>query len=39
LYLIVDSLHTHFVDTAVIAVVRIVIARSIREPNFARQFF
>jgi AcrR family transcriptional regulator len=36
---IAEGLHEHFLDPEVIALVRIVIARSISEPQFARQFF
>lgn len=34
-----DGLHRHFIAPEVIALVRIVIARSISEPQFARKFF
>lgn len=36
---IAEGLHEQFLDPDVIALVRIVIARSISEPQFARQFF
>ena len=36
---IAEGLHEHFLDPQVIALVRIVIARSISEPQFARRFF
>lgn len=36
---IAEGLHAQFLDPDVIALVRIVIARSISEPQFARQFF
>lgn len=36
---IAEGLHEQFLDPEVIALVRIVIARSISEPHFARQFF
>lgn len=36
---IAEGLHEEFIDPEVIALVRIVIARSISEPQFARQFF
>lgn len=36
---IAEGLHEQFLDPEVIALVRIVIARSISEPQFARQFF
>lgn len=36
---IAEGLHAQFLDPAVVALVRIVIARSISEPQFARQFF
>lgn len=39
LHRIAQGLHNHFVDPEVIALVRIVIARSIEDPQFARQFF
>lgn len=39
LHRIAAGMHEHFVDPAVIALVRIVIARSISDPEFARQFF
>ena len=39
LHRIAKGLHEHFLDPEVIALVRIVIARSICDPQFARQFF
>lgn len=39
LHRIAEGLHEQFLDPAVISLVRIVIARSISEPQFARQFF
>ncbi|WP_379921151.1 TetR/AcrR family transcriptional regulator [Erythrobacter sp. R86502] len=39
LRVIADGLHEQFLDPDVIALVRIVIARSICDPQFARQFF
>lgn len=36
---IAEGLHEQFLDPDVIAIVRIVIARSISDPHFARQFF
>lgn len=39
LHRIAARMHEHFVDPTVIALVRIVIARSISDPEFARQFF
>lgn len=39
LHQIAQGLHNHFLDAEVIALVRIVIARSIENPQFARQFF
>lgn len=39
LHLIAQGLDEHFLDPEVIALVRIVIARSINDPQFARHFF
>lgn len=39
LHQIAKGLHEHFLDPEVIALVRVVIARSISDPQFARQFF
>lgn len=39
LYRLAQSLHPHFLHPDTVAIVRIVIARSMAEPNFARQFF
>lgn len=39
LRLLAEWLHQHFLEPDVIALVRIVIARSISDPQFARQFF